>query len=465
MKADLFLANGTIATDYGVFSGGVAVKDGKIWQLIEGSERVISEETIDLKGKIVIPGLVDDHVHFNDPGRGDWEGYEAGAYAAAAGGVTTAFDMPINSIPVTTTSQRLLEKRDFARDKLVVDIGSWCLVDNSNINELEKMRAEGIVGLKAFTKASEAGAGFGWFNNGDLYLAMKEIEKLGLVLALHAEDNSLVAAIKESLVKAGRKDNRAWAEARPPFEWVIQIEAALILAEETNAILHILHAGTPKELDAILRAKARGVNVTSETCPHYLALDEDDLERIGPVAVCIPPVQPRRTVDELWKYVLSGRVDIIGSDHCPCSIELKERGNDDILKSWPGLNSVQTMLPVLLTEGVHRRGLDLTALVRMTSLNPAKRFGVYPLKGNLLPGADADMVVIDPERKWVLHSEDLHSMHKISPFIGRTFKGIVEQTFVRGQPVYNQGEIIVKPGYGKIIKRVNRSHKMFSKIL
>ncbi len=192
--------------------------------------------------------------------------------------------------------------------------------------------------------------------------------------------------------------------------------------------------------------------MTGETCPHYLALDEDDLARLGPVAKCSPVLRKRSEVERLWGEVLAGRVDLISSDHSPCPVEMKEAGNDDIWKAWGGMNSSQMMLPVLLSEGVHKRGLPLTSLVRLLVSNPARLFGLYPQKGSLLPGADADLAVVDLNKEWTLESEMLFSRHKISPYVGMHFKGSVERTVLRGRTVFKDGEITAEPGYGRLLK-------------
>jgi allantoinase len=444
------LANATIATDYSVFHGGLAIRKGKVWKVLEGDETVPADETIDLAGKLLMPGLIDAHVHFNEPGHEDWEGVTAGSCAAAAGGITTALEMPFNATPVTDNVALLRAKREAVKDRYIIDYGHWGLVENSNIDELEAMHAEGVVAFKGFMCDPVE---FDMVDAYGLYRGMELTARWDNVIGVHAEENSLLNGLAERLQAAGRNDRRAWGESRPPVAELIAIEQAVLVAEKTDARLHVCHTSIPAGFEAIQRGKARGVQVTGETCPHYLAFDEDDLVRLGPVLKCMPPPRSRERVERLWQDVLRGRVDVIASDHSPCLPEMKQAGMDNIWKAWSGITGVQTLLPLMLTEGVHRRGLSLSSLVRMTSLNPARIFGLYPAKGHLWPGADADLVVIDPSRAWTLSPDMLFSRHKVSPFEGMTFKGAVVRTYVRGQPVYSDGEILAQPGYGQLSKR------------
>ncbi len=218
-------------------------------------------------------------------------------------------------------------------------------------------------------------------------------------------------------------------------------------------MVHFVHLSTPAAVRAVAEARAQGVDATLETCPHYLALDEDDLDQLGPVAKCAPPLRTREVVEALWRCVLDGLVDVIASDHSPCPPEDKRRGDADIWAAWGGISGVQTLLPLLLTEGVGRRGLDWPAIVRLTSANPARRFGLYPRKGALRVGSDADLALVDPDRAWTLGSEDLLTRWPISPFLGHTFRGRVDATFVRGRAVWRNNQIVAEPGYGQLVLR------------
>ena len=454
MKADLYLKNGLIVTEERIFPGGIVVMRGKIAQLFTSEAQIEAKEVIDLEGKIVLPGLVDDHVHFNEPGRTHWEGYHTGSMAAAAGGVTTVLEMPLNAIPPSIDQGKLAVKREAIQQEPVVDYAHWGgLVDN-NLDALEGLDAAGVVGFKAFMSAS--GVEFERIDDDVLYAGLLRTRHLGNLVGVHAENEYVTAMLGRELREAGRVDRAAWCESRPPAAELEAINRAIHWAKAAEGNLHIVHVTLADGIRSAEKAKQEGVHVTVETCPHYLFFDQDDFIRIGPAAKCAPPIRSRTEVDRLWECVLAGKVDTIASDHSPCTWEEKEPGLDNIWKAWGGVSGVQTTLPVMLTEGVHKRGLALTDLVRMLSTNPARLFGLYPQKGTLLPGADADLVIIDLDREWRLEEDDLFYKNKHSPYIGYTFKGAVERTMVRGVTVYQNGQIMVPPGFGRLLLRKQR---------
>jgi allantoinase len=254
-------------------------------------------------------------------------------------------------------------------------------------------------------------------------------------------------------MQTGRTDRAAWGESHPPAVEFEALQLAIAAARQTGGDLHIVHTTIPQGFATIHAARSEGVKVTGETCPHYLYFNDSDLERIGPEAKCGPPLRPAEIVEQLWQEVMAGRVDTIGSDHCPCPPEMKNAGQENIWKAWGGITGIQAMLPVLLTEGYHRRGLSLSEVVKMTSWNPARRFGLYPKKGNLNPGADADFTVVDLDREWTFSDQDMLSRYPLSPYRGAHFKGAVLSTYVRGQKVFENGKITVEPGYGEVLRR------------
>lgn len=461
-KFDVVYSGGTIVTENAVFSGSLAVKEGKVARIVEGDELLPAEETVDISGKHLLPGLIDCHQHLNEPGREHWEGYTPGSFASAAGGITTLMEMPFNSLPPTRNVGLLEEKQQAVKDKSLIDYALWALVENTNLDELKSLHKSGAIAFKGFML--DPGTEFNQINSFDLLKAMEIISKTGSLIGLHAEDQRLVEGFTERIKSKGRKDARAWAESRPPVVELEALQQAVLLARQTNCRLHMVHTTLADGFDIINDAKNRGAPVTGETCPHYLALDEDDLARIGPAAKCSPVLRKRREVERLWGEVLSGRVDLISSDHSPCPVDMKESGNDDIWKAWGGMNSSQMMLPVILTEGVHKRGLSLTSMARLLTANPARLFGIYPKKGKLAPGADADLAIVDLNEEWVLENEMLFSHHKISPYVGMRFKGRVHQTVVRGRTVYRDGTITANPGYGLLLKPnyKKREHNNFA---
>ncbi|MHC1781869.1 MAG: allantoinase AllB [Anaerolineaceae bacterium] len=451
MSADLYLKNAQIVTEASVFSGGVVVEAGKITRVITGSADVDAREVIDLQGKLLLPGVVDGHAHFNQPGRDHWEGYRTGTMAAAAGGVTSVLEMPLNSTPPTITAKLLAHKRNVVRTEAVIDYAQWGGLVNDNIDDLAGMNAEGVIAFKAFMSAS--GVDFERLDDDLIYSGLLKMKELGNVVGLHAENEAVTSYLGKKIRATGRTDRAGWYESRPPETELEAVIRACYWAKVTGGNLQVVHVSIPEGLHAIASAKAEGAHVTAETCPHYLFFDHKDFERIGPAAKCAPPIRSRETVETMWQCVKDGLVDTIGSDHSPCSWDEKEKGMNDIWMAWGGISGIQLLMPALLTAGVHGHGLALTDLVRMVSGNPARLFGLYPQKGAIQPGADADMVVVDLEKEWTLSAEQLFYKNKHSAYVGYAFKGQVLRTLVRGVTVYQDGAIKVQPGFGNLLRR------------
>jgi allantoinase len=451
MNPDLYLKNAQVVTQDEVIHGGVTVKGEQIVELVRGDQSIQAAEVIDLQGKVLLPGAVDAHVHFNEPGREHWEGYRTGTMGAAAGGVTSVLEMPLNSTPPTTNRAMLDYKRQVVASQAVVDYGNWGgLVDN-NLADLEAMNEAGVIGYKAFASAS--GVDFERLNDDLIYAGLNKMREMGNLIGLHAENEWVCSYLSKELKAAGRTDRAAWYESRPPFAELETVQRASYWAKVTGGNLHIVHVSIPDGIRHIASLREQGVHVTAETCPHYLFFDHQDFERIGPAAKCAPPIRSRQDVEALWECVLGGLVDTIGSDHSPCTWDEKEKGLENIWKAWGGISGVQLTLPVLLSEGVNKRGLALPALARMLAYNPARLFGLAPQKGSICPGADADLVVVDLDKEWTLTADQLFYKNKFSAYVGSTFKGRVERTLVRGQTVYQDGQILAEPGYGKLLRR------------
>lgn len=442
---DLYIRNGRVVTEEREFLGGVAVTGGRIAQLVEGNPPLEALEEIDAGGLLLLPGLVDAHVHFSEPGRGHWEGFETGSRAAAAGGVTSFVEMPLNAHPPTINAEALRLKQAAAAVSHV-DYALWGGLVEDNLADLADLQAGGVVGFKAFMVTATD------FPRSDARImreGMAQIAGFGSFLAVHAEDEEMTGRLTLQLRAAGRTDRAAWGEARPIAAELTAIDEAIGLAEATGARLHIVHVSCAEGIDRISAARARGVAVTSETCAHYLFFDETDLERLGPVAKCAPPLRAPAEREALWDRVLAGAVDVITSDHSPCLWEEKTAGDADIFEAWGGISGVQSTLPALLTEGVTKRGLPLPELVRMTAANPARLFGLYPKKGSLSAGADADLVLVDPDRRFTLQAADLEYRNPHSAYVGAQFLGSVQKTISRGLTVFDGGRIIGPAGHGE----------------
>lgn len=447
-QADLIIENARIVAAGRDFMGGLAIRDGKIAALFNGKPAIDADERIDAGGLLLLPGLVDIHVHFSEPGRGHWEGFETGSHAAAAGGITTFVEMPLNAHPPTVSAEALALKKAAAQTSLV-DYALWGgLVDN-NLAHLAALNAGGVPAFKAFMCTA---TDFPRIDARLMRLGMTAIRRFGSLLAVHAEDEAMTDRLMASLRAAGRVDRAAWGEARPIAAELAAIDAAIALAEETGCRLHIVHISSAAGIDRVSAAKARGLFVTAETCPHYLFFDESDLERIGPLAKCAPPLRKAAEREALWERVLAGDVDVIASDHSPCLIEEKTAGDADIFKAWGGISGLQSTLPVLLTEG-RRRGLSFAAIARMTAETPAALFG-FSAKGAIRPGCDADLVLVDPDADATLSQADLFYRNPHSAYVGARFTGAVRRTISRGETVFADGRITGKAGHGRRIDRL-----------
>lgn len=456
MGVELVIRRGTLIAEDGLYPADLAITDGRIAAILEPSAPVSAEQELDASGLHILPGLVDVHVHFNEPGRTDWEGFETGSRAAAAGGVTTVLDMPLNCIPPTLDVAALETKRAAVAGKSVVDYGFWGGLIDDNSAELPALHAAGVVACKAFMCDSGI-AEYPRADEGVLSEGLRRLAPRGGILGLHAELHDATDHLGRALRSLGRRDPRAWAESRPAATETGAAEVALRLAGEYGGRVHFVHVSAPETARAVAAARQRGVAATLETCPHYLALDEDDLARLGPVAKCAPPVRPRALVEELWACLSAGMIDCIASDHSPSSPEEKRLDAGDIWQAWGGIAGVQTTLPILLTEGYRRRGLSLWTLTRLVAGNPARIFGLAPRKGAIRVGADADLALVDLDAEWELRADDLFTRHRLSPFLGRRFRGRVRRTLVRGTVVYRDGEIVAPGGHGREVRR-GRDH-------
>ncbi len=433
----------------------LGVKDGVISAV--GSEICDADESIDATGLVVLPGLVDAHVHFNEPGRADWEGWEAGTRGAAAGGVTTVLEMPLNAHPPTTTVEAFDAKCAVASKKALVDFGLWGGMVPENLGDLEALHRRGVVGFKAFM--SDSGIDdFHRVPDGVLAIGLKTAARLNAIVGVHAESQELVERLSGA-ERAHGTDRLSWCRARPPGAEVEAIRRLLVCMRGAgrNARVHVVHVSCAEGLAEVDAARRKGFAITAETCPHYLAFTEDDFARIGPALKCAPPIRDEATRSALWQEVLAGRVDLIGSDHSPCPAADKEKGNDDVWKAWGGVAGIQATLPVLMTDGVQARGLSFERIAHLTATAPAQVFGLYPRKGAIAVGADADFALVDPTQQWTFDSDQLQTRSGVSAYLGRKFTGRVVRTIVRGKTVFADGEIVGAAGWGRFVRPSPRS--------
>jgi allantoinase len=413
-------------------------------------------DDIEARGLHVFPGVVDAHAHVNEPGREEWEGWSAATRGAAAGGVTTLADMPLNSIPPTLDQASFRRKAALGGVSAIVDYALWGGLVSADLAPLLELKTSGVVGLKAFLCPSGVPE-FPHLDAETLTAALAAATVAGHLVAVHAEDEALVAKGTEQLHTMNRRDRAAWLESRPPAAERRAIERLAEAARETGARVHVVHASSSAAVAAFARAPHRGADVTVETCPHYLLFSAEDVDRIGPALKCAPPIRDASSRERLWQHVLDGDIDLIASDHSPCTAEAKARGDNDIWEAWGGVTGVQSLLPVMLSEGVHRRGLRLAALARLVAGAPARLLGLWPQKGAIQRGADADVALVALDREWTFEAEQLQARSGLSPYVGQSFRGAVVRTLVRGVTVFDAGDFVEekRPArFGRLVTRM-----------
>jgi allantoinase len=393
---------------------------------------------------IVMPGLVDSHVHVNEPGRTEWEGFETATRAAAAGGVTTIVDMPLNSIPATTTLAGLHEKLAAAADKLSVDVGFWGGVVPGNTSELEKLWEAGVVGFKCFLIHSGVEE-FPNVTEADLREAMPELARLGAPLIVHAEVPGPVEACCQSTSDARSSSYETFLRSRPRAAENQAVALMIKLAGETGCRIHIVHHSSADALAMLRRAKSSGLPLTVETCPHYLHFAAEDIPDGATEFKCCPPIRERENREQLWEALRDGTVDFVVSDHSPCPPEMKLLEQGDFMNAWGGISSLQLRLPIIWTDA-SERGFTAGQIVEWLCAGPARQVGFNVLKGSIKEGADADIVIWNPDAEFRVTPEMIHHRHKLTPYTGEVFRGVVEKTFLRGQIVYDGGEFLDRRG-------------------
>lgn len=455
MNYDLLIKNGLVILESGEVQTDVAVKDGKIAAV--GTELGDAKETIDATGLIVSPGMLDAHVHITDPGGGyrdQWEGYATGTAACAKGGVTSFMEMPLNQVPATVDGESLQIKYNEGLGKLKVDVASFGGVVPFNLTGgIQELDEGGVAAYKCFMATCGDRSIDGDFMNVDdysLYEGMKQVAATGKVLAIHAENAAITDKLGEIAYENGETTLKEYVATRPVFTEVEPIRRAILFAKETGCRIHICHIACPEGVDEVTKAREAGVDVTCETCTHYLYFDTDELDAIGPVVKCSPPIRDKENQNGMWEKVFSGEIDFVTSDHSPCTPDLKD--TDNAFEAWGGIPGVQNNVDVLFDEGVQKRGLPLAQFAKIIASNPADRYDLTN-KGRISVGKDADFVFIKPNAPYTLKAEDLEYRNKISPYIGREIGAQVEQTILRGETIYKKGEGVTPEFEGTFIKK------------
>jgi allantoinase len=436
-ELELILRAGQIVTPTGIVRADLSVAEGRIVQIapnIAGSART----EIDATDHFVFPGIMDAHVHFNEPGRTEWEGLATGSAALAAGGGTCFFDMPLNSEPPVLNAARFREKRALAEEKSCTDFALWGGLTPTNLDQLAGLRDAGAIGLKAFM----CNSGIGSFQNVDarsLHEGMKRAAKLGLIVAVHAEDDALAAQHTAAIQATGRTDAKAWLDSRPVEVELAAIRQALEFAGETGCTLHIVHVSSPEGLALIAEARLSRVDVTAETCPHYLLLNDKDVAKIGAAGKCAPPIRSEKNRVALWRELRAGHIHTIGSDHSPAPPELKT--SPDFFAIWGGIGGVQHGAELLLSECAKTAEKDLPILAAVLARNVARRFQLDARKGSLAPNQDADFSLVTFGKPRPILADDLWTRHRISAYVGQRSRARITHTFLRGQPIVADGRL------------------------
>jgi dihydroorotase (multifunctional complex type) len=449
LTLDLVVKNGKIHTPYGFYEGCITVDAGKIVALSKGGALPEADRVVDARGNHVLPGMIDMHVHFRDPGYTEREDFETGTRAAAAGGVTTVVDMP-NTVPSVTSVKALAEKIKIAEGKALVDFALIGGAGELSAEILIAMAEGGVVGFKTFMIArfKELAA-----SDGQMLDNFEVIAGTGLPCLIHAENEDIVSRGMEKAKASGRVDPIAHSEFRPPIAEDEATMRTIMLAGATDVHLHICHMTTKGAAGILGWAKAEGRRVTGETSPNYLLLTANAMKKVGPFAKIDPPLRGREDQEALWKALNGGAIDVLASDHAPYPKADKEKGWENIFNAPSGGVGVETSLPLMLNS-VNEGLISLRRLVEVYSSNPAKILKLYPKKGELIPGADADIIVVDLKRGFEIKGEALHSKEKTTAFEGFKGKGLPMTTIVRGEVVMEGGEVFGRPGYGKFQRPV-----------
>jgi allantoinase len=447
---DLVIRGRRVVTERGIDPAAVHISRHYVTSISIFEDVPSGAELIDAgPDSIVMPGLVDTHVHVNEPGRTDWEGFETATRAAAAGGVTTIVDMPLNSIPATTTLAAFEKKLAAAREKLFVDTGFWGGVVPGNTNELEKLWQAGVVGFKCFLIDSGVPE-FPHVTEKDLREAMPELARLGALLIVHAELPGPIEACCQSVGSAPSRSYSTFLQTRPREAENQAIELMIRMCRETGCRVHIVHHCSADALPMLRQAKKVGLPITAETCPHYLHFAAEDIPDGATEFKCCPPIRERENREQLWKALRDGTIDFVVSDHSPCPPDMKLPEQGDCMNAWGGISSLQLRLPVMWTEA-SARGFTIEDLTRWLCSGPAAQVGLQTIKGAIKEGADADLVIWNPEREFKVEPAMLHHRHKVTPYNGEVLRGVVEKTFLRGQMVYDG--VSFSPSQGQVLLR------------
>ena len=418
----------------GVRPASIRIRDGRIVDVGSHADVPAGVEAFDAGEFVVLPGLVDTHVHMNDPGRADWEGVEHATRAAAAGGVTSLVDMPLNSIPATTTVDSFEAKLRALDGRCTVDVGFWGGVVPGNTSDLAPLSARGVLGFKCFLAPSGVPE-FEHVGETDLRQALPLLAALEKPLLVHAE---LPGELQSPDPASDPRKHATWLASRPPASEQAAIELLIRLARETGAHVHIVHLASADALPLLDEARSAGLSISSETCPHYLTFAAEDIRDGDTAFKCAPPIRERRHRDALWRALLQGRIDLVATDHSPAPAELKAIVEGDFVRAWGGIASLQLGLAAVWTTG-RSRGLTLERCARLMSSAPAALAGLEGTKGAIAGGYDADFAIWDPDVQYTVDPRQLHHRHPLTPYADMRLTGRVHATILHGEMIWREG--------------------------
>lgn len=421
----------------------IGVSNGRIEALQPVDTPATARTVLELGPDVVVlPGLIDPHVHLCEPGNTHWEGFATGTRAAAAGGVTTLVDMPLDSVPATVTAETLAIKRSAADGQCHVDVGFWGGVIPSNLGSLGQLHEAGVLGFKCFL-ANPGSEDFPPLNARQVHDALAILRDLGSVLLVHAESGEAMAAIGE----AHGPSYPGYLATRPRGLENLAVAEVIEAARTSRGHVHIVHLSSSDALPMIASARREGVRLTAETCPHYLALTAEEIGDGATAFKCSPPVREAANRELLWEGLTAGTLDFIASDHSPCTAAMKELGGGDFGAAWGGISSLQLGLPIVWTEA-RRRGMSLSQVVGWMARAPAE-FAGLPAKGRIAPGFDADFCIFAPDESFVVDPQRLQHRHPVTPYAGRRLQGVVRSTILRGEAVDGKrprGQLLARHG-------------------